>query len=81
MKIYHKTGGNARNFRWIRVPFCALLAVMALGTVGNIECGFVSVQAGAVTLNGEVCTQRGRKCRAGDTVSLDGRTVQIAEGR
>lgn len=50
MKIYHKTGGNARNFRWIRVPFCALLAVMALGTVGNIECGFVSVQAGAVTL-------------------------------
>lgn len=50
MKIYHKTGGNARNFRWIRVPFCALLAVMALGTVGNIECGFMSVRAGAVTL-------------------------------
>lgn len=50
MKIYHKTGGNARNFRWIRVPFCALMAVMALGTVGNIECGFVSVRAGAVTL-------------------------------
>lgn len=39
------------------------------------------IQAGVVTLNGEVCTQRGRKCRAGDTVSLDGRTVQIAEGR
>lgn len=39
------------------------------------------IQAGAVTLNGEACTQRGRKCRAGDTVSLDGRTVQIAEGR
>ena len=39
------------------------------------------IQAGAVTLNGGVCTQRGRKCRAGDTVSLDGRTVQIAEGR
>ena len=38
------------------------------------------IQAGAVTVNGEVCTQRGRKCRAGDTVSLDGRTVQIAEG-
>lgn len=39
------------------------------------------IQAGVVTLNGEVCTQRGRKCRAGDTVDLDGRTVQIAEGR
>ena len=50
MKIYHKTGGNATNFRWIRAPFCTLLAVMALGTVGNIECGFVSVRAGAVTL-------------------------------
>lgn len=50
MKVYHKRGGNATNFRWIRVPFCALLAVMALGTVGNIECGFVSVRAGAVTL-------------------------------
>lgn len=49
MKIYHKMRGNARNFRWIRVPR-ALLAVMALGTVGNIECGFVSVRAGAVTL-------------------------------
>lgn len=50
MKIYHRKRGNARNFRWLRAPFCALLAVMALGTVGNIECGFVSVQAGAVTL-------------------------------
>ena len=50
MKIYHKTGGNARSFRWIRAPFCALLAVMALGTVGDIENGFVSVRAGALTL-------------------------------
>lgn len=38
------------------------------------------IQAGAVTVNGEVCTMRGRKCRAGDTVALDGRTVQVAEG-
>lgn len=50
MKIYHKTGGNARSFRWIRAPFCALLAVLILGTVGDIECGFVSVRAGALTL-------------------------------
>lgn len=50
MKIYHKTGGNARSFRWIRAPFCALLGVLMLGTVGNIENGFVSVQAGALTL-------------------------------
>ena len=50
MKIYHKTGGNARNFRWIRAPFLGLLGVLILGAVGNIECGFVSVRAGAVTL-------------------------------
>ena len=50
MKIYHKMRGNAMPFRWIRAPFCALMAVMALGTVGNIENGFVGVQAGALTL-------------------------------
>lgn len=38
------------------------------------------IQGGAVKVNGEVCTMRGKKCRAGDTVELDGRTVQIAEG-
>ena len=50
MRIYHKTGGNARSFRWLRTLIFALLAVMALGTVGDIENGFVSVQAGALTL-------------------------------
>ena len=38
------------------------------------------IQGGAVTVNGEVCTMRGKKCRAGDVVSLDGQTVQVAEG-
>ena len=37
-------------------------------------------KGGAVKVNGEVCTMRGKKCRAGDTVELDGQTVQIAEG-
>ena len=37
-------------------------------------------QGGAVKVNGEVCTMRGKKCRAGDTVELDGQTVQVAEG-
>lgn len=50
MKIYHKMRGKALPFRWMRVPFCALMAVMALGTVGNIENGFISVEVGAVTL-------------------------------
>ena len=38
------------------------------------------IQEGEVLVNGEVCTMRGKKCRAGDTVELDGQTVQIAEG-
>ena len=38
------------------------------------------IQGGQVKVNGEVCTMRGRKCRAGDTVELDGQTVQVAEG-
>jgi len=39
------------------------------------------IQGGAVTVNGEVCTQRGKKCRPGDSVTLDGQTVQLAEGQ
>ena len=35
---------------------------------------------GEAKVNGEVCTMRGKKCRAGDTVELDGQTVQVAEG-
>ncbi|WP_300367848.1 RNA-binding S4 domain-containing protein [uncultured Subdoligranulum sp.] len=38
------------------------------------------IQGGQVKVNGEICTMRGKKCRAGDTVELDGQTVQVAEG-
>ena len=36
------------------------------------------IQAGQVRLNGEVCTMRGKKCVAGDTVELDGETVKLS---
>ncbi len=35
------------------------------------------IQAGEVTVNGEVCTMRGKKCRGGDEISLDGESVVI----
>ena len=35
-----------------------------------------AVQAGAVSVNGEVCTMRGKKIRPGDVVTLPG--VQIS---
>ncbi|MGN0984418.1 MAG: RNA-binding S4 domain-containing protein [Gemmiger sp.] len=38
------------------------------------------VQGGAVTVNGEVCTMRGKKCHAGDVVELEGQAVQVAAG-
>lgn len=30
------------------------------------------IQSGEITVNGEVCTQRGKKLRAGDTAGCDG---------
>ena len=35
------------------------------------------IQAGQVTVNGEVCTQRGRKLRPGDMAALDGVELRV----
>ena len=39
------------------------------------------IQAGEVTVNGEVCTMRGKKGRAGDVIELDGQSVEIGQGQ
>ena len=39
------------------------------------------IQEGDVTVNGEVCTMRGKKCRAGDIIELDGQSVEIGQGQ
>ena len=39
------------------------------------------VQKGLVTVNGEVCTMRGKKCRAGDVVELDGQSIEVGQGQ
>ena len=36
------------------------------------------IQDGLVTVNGEVCTMRGRKLRPGDVVALDGGEFSIS---
>ena len=36
------------------------------------------VQGGEVTVNGEVCTMRGKKIRPGDVVSFDGEELTVA---
>ena len=51
---------------------------------GAVETGGqakVVIQNGDVTVNGEVCTMRGKKCRAGDVVELDGQTVEVGQGQ
>lgn len=35
------------------------------------------IQDGMVTVNGEVCTMRGKKIRPGDIVSLEGNEVTV----
>ena len=39
------------------------------------------IQEGDVLVNGEVCTMRGKKCRAGDVIELDGQTVEVGQGQ
>ena len=36
------------------------------------------VQGGEVTVNGEVCTMRGKKIRPGDVVSFEGQKLTVA---
>ena len=40
--------------------------------------GKIVLPAGQVSVNGEVCTMRGKKLRPGDTVSFGGREWTIA---
>ena len=37
-----------------------------------------AVQEGEVMVNGEVCTMRGKRCRPGDVVVLDGMRIVVA---
>ena len=53
----------------------ALLKFAALVSSGGEAKSVIA--EGRVSVNGEVCTMRGRKLRAGDVVGYDGRTVGI----
>ena len=57
----------------------SLLKFAALvGTGGEAK---VVISEGMVKVNGEVCTMRGKKCRAGDVIELDGQSVEIGQGQ
>lgn len=52
----------------------------ALKNAGLVETGGMAklaIQGGEVKLNGEVCTMRGKKLRAGDKAEFDGCIVEV----
>ena len=53
----------------------ALLKLTALVETGGQAKALI--QDGAVLVNGEVCTMRGKKLRQDDTVTFDGKTVTV----
>ena len=66
----------------IHTEFIKLDSLLTLA--GLVETGGEAkllIQNGQVEVNGEVCTMRGKKLRPGDSVTLDGRTVAIGQGR
>ena len=65
----------------IKTEFIRLDALLKLSSV--VETGGQAkwiIQEGQVLLNGEVCTQRGKKIRGGDVVSANGKSITVEEG-
>ena len=50
----------------------------AVGTGGEAK---IAIAEGEEQENGEVCTMRGKKCRAGEVIELDGQTVEVGQGQ
>ena len=66
----------------IRTEFIKLQDLLKFA--GAVETGGdakLIIQEGRVAVNGEVCTMRGKKCRAGDVIELDGQTVEVGQGQ
>lgn len=63
----------------IQTEFIKLEALLKFaGLVGTGGEAKVRIQEGEVSVNGAVCTMRGKKLRPGDTVTLLGKTVAVA---
>ena len=49
----------------------------AVGTGGEAK---LRIAAGEVFVNGEACTQRGKKLRAGDSIAFEGEDYVVRQG-
>ncbi len=64
----------------INTPFIKLEALLKYaGLVGTGGESKIRIMEGEVLVNGEVCTQRGRKLHPGDRVELGGNILLVAE--
>ena len=63
----------------IHTPFIKLEQLMKLAHLTDTG-GFAKslIQAGDVSVNGEVCTMRGKKIRNGDVVTVDRYEVRVS---
>lgn len=62
----------------ITTEFIKLEALLKLANlVGSGGEAKVIIQAGEVSVNGEVCLQRGKKLRPGDVVTLQGGEITV----
>ncbi len=73
--------GTNRNVWEISTEFIRLDAFLKLtGAVPTGGQAKAFIQEGLVRVNGELCTQRGKKLRPGDTVSLEGSKAAYTVG-
>ncbi len=62
----------------ITTEFIRLDALLKLANfVGSGGQAKLVIQSGQVTVNEEICTQRGKKIRVGDVVMFEGQTVTV----
>ena len=77
MKVTVKKKENSQPLE-ISTEFIKLQdALKFANLVGSGGEAKVLIQEGAVTVNGEVCTQRGKKLRQGDRVQLGDVTLNV----
>lgn len=64
----------------ITTEFIRLDALLKLANlVGSGGQAKLKIQDGQVMVNGEVCTQRGKKIRVGDIIDCDKQTITVTE--
>ena len=64
----------------ITTPFIKLEALLKYaGLVGTGGESKIRIAEGEVLVNGEICTQRGKKLHPGDRVELGGQVILVAE--